>query len=186
MSDSIVDQQQIETLDPELAALQSSYASQLLDIPTDLHHHSQQATADAQLQNSLLLQAQHHQTTTSLNSTLGGTGNGVGTGDMGVEDVDGEGEDDVEGELEIGVPSTEGGGKVKVSTAVTKKHWQPEEDKKLLALVDESGPRNWSALAKQVGGGRTGPSCCARWCRLAGPKAGLSSSSFLNSSLVLT
>ena len=55
-----------------------------------------------------------------------------------------------------------------------KKHWSAAEDKTLLELVDKDGPRNWARIAKGLGTARSGPSCCARWCRLAGPKAGAS------------
>lgn len=50
---------------------------------------------------------------------------------------------------------------------VSKRHWSVEEDRQLLALVDTHGPRNWLRLAQTLATGRTGPSCCARWCRLA-------------------
>lgn len=48
-----------------------------------------------------------------------------------------------------------------------KKHWTPEEDKTLLKLVAERGPKNWRIIGEIMGTGRSGPSCCARWCRLA-------------------
>ncbi|KAL8278559.1 hypothetical protein RQP46_009051 [Phenoliferia psychrophenolica] len=53
-----------------------------------------------------------------------------------------------------------------------KKHWSKDEDETLLKLVDKDGPRNWASIAAGLQTGRSGPSCCARWCRLAGPKAG--------------
>ncbi|KAI5475131.1 hypothetical protein MNV49_001905 [Pseudohyphozyma bogoriensis] len=69
-------------------------------------------------------------------------------------------------------PSAEVSGSPKPKEAIPKKNWSEEEDKRLLRLVDENGPREWAKLARILGTGRTGPSCCARWCRLAGPKAG--------------
>lgn len=54
----------------------------------------------------------------------------------------------------------------------SKRHWNPIEDATILSLVEQHGPRNWAKIASLLGTGRSGPSCCARWCRLAGPKAG--------------
>ncbi|KAK4694169.1 hypothetical protein P7C70_g8783, partial [Phenoliferia sp. Uapishka_3] len=51
-----------------------------------------------------------------------------------------------------------------------KKHWSSAEDTTLLSLVEANGPRNWAKIAGMLETGRSGASCCARWCRLAGPK----------------
>ncbi|GAA5868563.1 hypothetical protein JCM1840_005490 [Sporobolomyces johnsonii] len=56
------------------------------------------------------------------------------------------------------------------SAPVNKRQWQPSEDETLLTLVEQHGPHHWAQLAKLLGTGRTGPSCCARWCRLADVK----------------
>lgn len=41
--------------------------------------------------------------------------------------------------------------------------WTPEEDVKLIQLVETYGPQNWSLIAKGLGGGRNGKSCRLRW-----------------------
>ncbi|GAA5927402.1 hypothetical protein JCM1841_000461 [Sporobolomyces salmonicolor] len=59
---------------------------------------------------------------------------------------------------------------LEASAPVNKRQWQPFEDETLLTLVEQYGPHHWAQLAKLLGTGRTGPSCCARWCRLADVK----------------
>ncbi|KAL4518162.1 hypothetical protein Ndes2526A_g01388 [Nannochloris sp. 'desiccata'] len=41
--------------------------------------------------------------------------------------------------------------------------WVPEEDIKLVQLVETYGPQNWSLIAKSLGTGRNGKSCRLRW-----------------------
>jgi myb proto-oncogene protein len=41
--------------------------------------------------------------------------------------------------------------------------WTPEEDVKLIQLVETYGPQNWSLVAKTLGTGRNGKSCRLRW-----------------------
>ncbi|PSC70953.1 transcription factor MYB44-like isoform B [Micractinium conductrix] len=41
--------------------------------------------------------------------------------------------------------------------------WTPEEDVKLVQLVQTYGPQNWSLIAKSLGSGRNGKSCRLRW-----------------------
>ncbi|XWS56758.1 hypothetical protein CRYUN_Cryun09bG0112800 [Craigia yunnanensis] len=40
--------------------------------------------------------------------------------------------------------------------------WSPEKDAKLIKLVEQHGPRNWSML-------RSGKSCRLRWCNQLSP-----------------
>ncbi|KAI3426390.1 hypothetical protein D9Q98_008761 [Chlorella vulgaris] len=49
------------------------------------------------------------------------------------------------------------------STEARRSCWTPEEDIKLVQLVQTYGPQNWSLIAKSLGSGRNGKSCRLRW-----------------------
>ncbi|GAV64920.1 Myb_DNA-binding domain-containing protein [Cephalotus follicularis] len=46
--------------------------------------------------------------------------------------------------------------------------WTPQEDETLIKLVDQHGPRNWSAISFGIPG-RSGKSCRLRWCNQLSP-----------------
>ncbi|KAM0754325.1 hypothetical protein T439DRAFT_175597 [Meredithblackwellia eburnea MCA 4105] len=54
--------------------------------------------------------------------------------------------------------------------SLPKKHWTAAEDAELISLVKVHGARSWAKIADKMGAGRSGASCCARWCRLSGEK----------------
>eukprot|EP00878_Enallax_costatus_P030267 GHUV01032941.1.p1 GENE.GHUV01032941.1~~GHUV01032941.1.p1 ORF type:complete len:118 (+),score=38.02 GHUV01032941.1:491-844(+) len=47
--------------------------------------------------------------------------------------------------------------------------WTPEEDAKLIELVERYGPQNWTYVAQGLGNGRNGKSCRLRWCNQLNP-----------------
>ncbi|WOG90729.1 hypothetical protein DCAR_0309973 [Daucus carota subsp. sativus] len=47
--------------------------------------------------------------------------------------------------------------------------WSPEEDERLVGLVEKYGPRNWSLISKSIVG-RSGKSCRLRWCNQLSPE----------------
>ncbi|WIA16313.1 hypothetical protein OEZ85_013012 [Tetradesmus obliquus] len=46
--------------------------------------------------------------------------------------------------------------------------WTPEEDARLVELVEKYGPQNWTLIAQGLGG-RNGKSCRLRWCNQLNP-----------------
>ncbi|KAF5809270.1 putative transcription factor MYB-HB-like family [Helianthus annuus] len=46
--------------------------------------------------------------------------------------------------------------------------WSPKEDAVLCDLVSKFGAKNWSLIAPDIPG-RTGKSCCLRWCNQLDP-----------------
>ncbi|KAM0066731.1 putative transcription factor MYB-HB-like family [Helianthus debilis subsp. tardiflorus] len=46
--------------------------------------------------------------------------------------------------------------------------WSPEEDTIFSDLVSKFGAKNWSLIARGIPG-RTGKSCCLRWCNQLDP-----------------
>ncbi|KAL4423372.1 hypothetical protein ABPG77_004303 [Micractinium sp. CCAP 211/92] len=51
----------------------------------------------------------------------------------------------------------------RLSSEARRSCWTPEEDVKLVQLVQTYGPQNWSLIAKSLGSGRNGKSCRLRW-----------------------
>lgn len=49
---------------------------------------------------------------------------------------------------------------------VNKTAWTPEEDRRLLELVELHGPGNWAAIHAELGTGRTDAGCAKRWQKL--------------------
>ncbi|XP_074274266.1 uncharacterized protein LOC141598422 [Silene latifolia] len=64
------------------------------------------------------------------------------------------------------VPEKTGRGEV-VSDRV-KGSWTPQEDATLTKLVEQHGPRNWTAISMGIPG-RSGKSCRLRWCNQLSP-----------------
>ncbi|XP_058111050.1 transcription factor MYB73-like [Magnolia sinica] len=46
--------------------------------------------------------------------------------------------------------------------------WSPDEDSKLIKLIEQHGPRNWSLISSGIPG-RSGKSCRLRWCNQLSP-----------------
>lgn len=50
-----------------------------------------------------------------------------------------------------------------------KQPWTKEEDVKLLEVITVHGPQEWSKIAKQIPGCRTGKQCHSRWTSCLNP-----------------